>query len=509
MVQQAVLELPLDEELLKVLSSDTRREILRLLAERRMTGSELANRLGLGKPAVAEHLKRLTDVELIVRLDDPDRKWVYYELSPRGRSLLEPQRVRFYLVLGIAAIALALGVALAFGLQAAMDNLGNAETLQGEETGLAEGGLGTAAGTGSGVGDVVGPPVPDATPPPDGPAPSVLGPITLRIAAFNATGDPQASAVPENGTFEILLDSSTPGSDPTPEGLVVAFATDQIDAENGTIEVQAVSVSAVENATLSAVAPAPSPNATLPSATPLPRPSPSLSPSPSFQAKLVCTTVALPETTPSPTSSPTPPLPGLTPFPTTPAPVAPKAVVVCNVVHVPVEPVATAVPSTPQGNAAVPASPSLTVEPVPPVSPVPADLTQNASSSPTTTSLEGNATASKTAASTPPAATPTPSNLTEATPTAPRATDAASKPASIAPAPTPSPTPTPAPLSGIGAEVQDAEGRSGFQEATDGSEPSGFLEHVAAPGFARPILWFLSVCAVALALARWGPGGGD
>lgn len=114
----AVLELPLDDNLLKVLSSESRREILRLLVERRMTGAELATRLDLGKPAVAEHLKKLQDSELIERFDDPERRWVYYGLSHRGRSILEPSKVRFYLVLAVAAIGLMLGMALALGIVA-------------------------------------------------------------------------------------------------------------------------------------------------------------------------------------------------------------------------------------------------------------------------------------------------------------------------------------------------------------------------------------------------------
>lgn len=115
MTAPQVLELPLDDALLKVLSSESRREILRLLAERRMTGAEMATRLNLGKPAVSEHLKKLTESGLIERADDPERRWVYYNLSSRGRSILEPQRVRFYLVMAVATLALVLGMVLALG----------------------------------------------------------------------------------------------------------------------------------------------------------------------------------------------------------------------------------------------------------------------------------------------------------------------------------------------------------------------------------------------------------
>jgi DNA-binding transcriptional ArsR family regulator len=124
----AVLELPLDDALLKVLSSESRREILRLLRERRMTGAELAQRLDLGKPAVAEHLKKLQEAELIERQDDPERRWVYYNLTARGRGILEPQRVRFYLVMSVAALALMVGVALTLGFMVLFQG-GQAESL--------------------------------------------------------------------------------------------------------------------------------------------------------------------------------------------------------------------------------------------------------------------------------------------------------------------------------------------------------------------------------------------
>ncbi len=123
-----VLELPLDDALLKVLSSESRREILRLLAERRMTGAEMAGRLNLGKPAVSEHLKKLTEAGLIERQDDPERRWVYYNLSARGKSILEPQRVRFYLVMAVASLALVLGMALALGIMVFMQGQGAAES---------------------------------------------------------------------------------------------------------------------------------------------------------------------------------------------------------------------------------------------------------------------------------------------------------------------------------------------------------------------------------------------
>ena len=108
-----MVELPLDGELLKLLASDTRREILVRLRERRMTLSELAKVLGLGKATISEHLRKLVDADLVRRHDDPDRMWVYHSLSARGLDLMEPRRVRFTFVWAAGLAALLVGIVLA------------------------------------------------------------------------------------------------------------------------------------------------------------------------------------------------------------------------------------------------------------------------------------------------------------------------------------------------------------------------------------------------------------
>ncbi|MDX1611086.1 MAG: winged helix-turn-helix domain-containing protein, partial [Candidatus Thermoplasmatota archaeon] len=97
-------DLPLEPDLIKVLASDTRREILRLLRDRNMTVTELARALDLGKATVHEHLNKLTAAELVQRKED-DRLWVYYELSPYGKRALNPQRTRFYLMVAVSVLA--------------------------------------------------------------------------------------------------------------------------------------------------------------------------------------------------------------------------------------------------------------------------------------------------------------------------------------------------------------------------------------------------------------------
>jgi DNA-binding transcriptional ArsR family regulator len=97
-------QLPLDADLIDLLASDTRREILGLLKESRMTVTELARELDLRKATVHEHLGKLVDANLVDR-DEDDRLWVYYELTPKGKRLLNPRRTRFYLAVGVAVLA--------------------------------------------------------------------------------------------------------------------------------------------------------------------------------------------------------------------------------------------------------------------------------------------------------------------------------------------------------------------------------------------------------------------
>jgi DNA-binding transcriptional ArsR family regulator len=244
-----LLELPLDDNLLKVLSSDSRREILRALAERRMTGAELAARLQLGKPAVSEHLKKLVESQLIERFDDDERRWVYYGLTARGRSILEPQRVRFYLVLGVAIVGLLAGIAITLGIVALVGTGGSGLLAAGEGEGHSGSGLAGAAdpsdGSGVGLPDVRTAPGENGTGAPTRPARNVVpeGPDQM----------PDAPAQPETGAAlppSILILGR---DDPLPvslQGRVVLVQS--IDARNQTVTLLVPQPGADLNQTLAA-----------------------------------------------------------------------------------------------------------------------------------------------------------------------------------------------------------------------------------------------------------------
>ncbi len=100
-------ELVLDKKELRVLSSDTRMQILKLLANRNYTVSELAKKLNYSKSTIHEHINKLLEAGLIERVDSGfANKWVYYKLSKKGSQLFD--RTRKVVVI-VASVFLLLG----------------------------------------------------------------------------------------------------------------------------------------------------------------------------------------------------------------------------------------------------------------------------------------------------------------------------------------------------------------------------------------------------------------
>src|SRR5256714_5968794 len=82
-------KITLDQESFRALASDVRVDVLKRLDARRETVTDLSNLLGLSKPTLLEHLEKLQSAGLVKRVDE-GRKWIYYELSDKGRKILHP-----------------------------------------------------------------------------------------------------------------------------------------------------------------------------------------------------------------------------------------------------------------------------------------------------------------------------------------------------------------------------------------------------------------------------------
>jgi biotin operon repressor len=74
--------------LLKVIADETRLKILGALADRPMTGADLADRLGLTAPTISHHMRKLTDAGIVTSETDAQRHW--YRLN--GDFLLATRR---------------------------------------------------------------------------------------------------------------------------------------------------------------------------------------------------------------------------------------------------------------------------------------------------------------------------------------------------------------------------------------------------------------------------------
>ncbi|MFH0929395.1 MAG: winged helix-turn-helix domain-containing protein [Candidatus Aenigmatarchaeota archaeon] len=91
----------IDRKTLKALAADTRLDILKSLGKRRKMPSELSKEMSLAPSTILEHLNKLEKANL-VRREKTGHKWVYYNLTNKGESLVKPKYpVQFVLMLSL------------------------------------------------------------------------------------------------------------------------------------------------------------------------------------------------------------------------------------------------------------------------------------------------------------------------------------------------------------------------------------------------------------------------
>lgn len=101
----------LDSETFRALSSETRIRLLRLLENGRRTLTDLSSETGLAKPTVQFHLENLMKVDLILK-ENEGRKWLYYSLTRKGRSILNPGVKKIQIILALSVTFLGIGIAM-------------------------------------------------------------------------------------------------------------------------------------------------------------------------------------------------------------------------------------------------------------------------------------------------------------------------------------------------------------------------------------------------------------
>jgi DNA-binding transcriptional ArsR family regulator len=98
-------KITLDRESFRALASDTRVSILKSLGRRRKMLTELAKELGMSPSTVKEHMDSLSKAGLAVMIDD-GHKWKYYELTGKGKNVLNPGQTKIWIMLSISVIGM-------------------------------------------------------------------------------------------------------------------------------------------------------------------------------------------------------------------------------------------------------------------------------------------------------------------------------------------------------------------------------------------------------------------
>lgn len=93
----------LDRQVIKAVSSETRRKMLKNLSDRKKMPSELQKEMKLSSSTIVEHLQNLENAGLVRRIET-GHKWVYYELTEKGASITRPSMpIKFILSLATGA----------------------------------------------------------------------------------------------------------------------------------------------------------------------------------------------------------------------------------------------------------------------------------------------------------------------------------------------------------------------------------------------------------------------
>ena len=78
----------------RMLGSESRMDILSILSEGEKNLTYISNTLGKSKATTVEHLDKLVKANLVEKLENPDRKFVFYRLSGSGKALIREGVVR-------------------------------------------------------------------------------------------------------------------------------------------------------------------------------------------------------------------------------------------------------------------------------------------------------------------------------------------------------------------------------------------------------------------------------
>lgn len=76
------------DDLLKIKTSETKMEIIKQLSKGQRTPSDLSRILKKSKSTIVEHLESLIDFGLVIKIERPGKKWVFYSLTKNGYEII-------------------------------------------------------------------------------------------------------------------------------------------------------------------------------------------------------------------------------------------------------------------------------------------------------------------------------------------------------------------------------------------------------------------------------------
>ena len=98
-----------DRDVLKILSADTRMDILKILSEGGRTPSFISKKLNKTDATIVEHLNALVKAGLVKKIEQPGRKWVFYTLTEKGQGIVSSKSRRLIIVLSASLVGLVVG----------------------------------------------------------------------------------------------------------------------------------------------------------------------------------------------------------------------------------------------------------------------------------------------------------------------------------------------------------------------------------------------------------------
>ncbi len=101
-----------DRDVLKVLAVDTRMDILKELSEGNRTPSDLSKKLKKSGATIVEHLEALRKSGLVIKTEQPGKKWVFYSLTERGYGIIKSKSRKLIIILGTSMLSGVIGLGL-------------------------------------------------------------------------------------------------------------------------------------------------------------------------------------------------------------------------------------------------------------------------------------------------------------------------------------------------------------------------------------------------------------